>query len=354
MYVDEQLPNNSMDMGGRGSSATGLAARSVRETFTDLTAQLGTPTRNSFRVWRTGFEPLDGVLGGGIRDGALALLAGAPSVGKTTFALQMARNVARDGDAIAVYLCFEHEVSDLLIRLLALEGELSHGEIREPLTQNEVRRLFNRAQKRGQSSLEALGLMDPRLAAAIQRVDHYRDHLYLAAAAIRGITTAEIERLVETIQQDSGRPAVLFVDYLQKMWQTLPGGEDATGVVERLKDLALRRGAAVVAISALGEAGLRASHLETYHLLGGPVLAYEADVILMLEEKADRISRVGFEYSPQKLTDLRNWVIASVVKNRAGRDRYDLEFEKRFAWSCFNPLGNLASDPLVDNKQFRE
>src|SRR4051794_40213573 len=42
----------------------------------------------------TGFEALDQWIGNGIRPGELALLGGAQGVGKTTFCLQMARNIA--------------------------------------------------------------------------------------------------------------------------------------------------------------------------------------------------------------------------------------------------------------------
>ena len=49
------------------------------------------------RVWKTGFGGLDQLIGGGLRAGSLILLAGPQGLGKSTFALQLARNTARLG-----------------------------------------------------------------------------------------------------------------------------------------------------------------------------------------------------------------------------------------------------------------
>src|ERR1051325_5269642 len=76
----------------------------------------------------TNFSPLDQVLAGGLRPGDLMLVGGSPGVGKTITTLQWARNMAMQGIP-TVYVCYEHEESALLGRLLALElGELPHSD----------------------------------------------------------------------------------------------------------------------------------------------------------------------------------------------------------------------------------
>ena len=73
-----------------------------------------------------GFTPLDKTIGGGLRAGELLLIGGAQGTGKTTMALQMARNIASGGQANVLYICFEHDEPYLLNRLIAMESALAH------------------------------------------------------------------------------------------------------------------------------------------------------------------------------------------------------------------------------------
>jgi hypothetical protein len=70
----------------------------------------------------TGFDPLDGLIGGGLRSTELVLLGGAQGIGKTICTLQIARNVARRGDYYSFYLSYEHTETHLMNRLLCLES----------------------------------------------------------------------------------------------------------------------------------------------------------------------------------------------------------------------------------------
>src|SRR3954451_18192284 len=56
----------------------------------------------------TGFDPLDGMIGGGLRKTELVLMGGAQGIGKTIAALQIARNIAMHPDQFAFYLSYEH------------------------------------------------------------------------------------------------------------------------------------------------------------------------------------------------------------------------------------------------------
>jgi hypothetical protein len=69
----------------------------------------------------TGFDMLDHWIGKGLRQGELLLLGGAPGVGKTTFCLQIARNIAASGHANVLYACYEHPEEYVLNRLLVQE-----------------------------------------------------------------------------------------------------------------------------------------------------------------------------------------------------------------------------------------
>lgn len=81
-----------------------------------------------YRTLSTRILPLDDVLNGGLRPGEL--LVSAPSgVGKTVFALRLARNIALfNRDAVVMYICYEHDRWHIMMRLLCMESALlRHG-----------------------------------------------------------------------------------------------------------------------------------------------------------------------------------------------------------------------------------
>src|SRR6478736_386844 len=95
--------------------------RSVLATLAGLHQQTE-PAQHA--VLPTGFDFLDDVLAGGVRQGEVMVVGGKPGVGKTIACLQWARSIARRG-VVAVYLCFEHDDISLVSRLLSCElGEV--------------------------------------------------------------------------------------------------------------------------------------------------------------------------------------------------------------------------------------
>ena len=74
----------------------------------------------------TGSISIDYALGiGGLPRGRVVEIFGPESSGKTTLALQVARNIAQSGQANALYVCFEHDEEYLLNRLMAMESALA-------------------------------------------------------------------------------------------------------------------------------------------------------------------------------------------------------------------------------------
>ena len=86
----------------------------------------------TMRPWATGFDPLDGFLSGGLRPGELTLLGGPQGLGKTTFALQVARYVLSAGHPV-LYVSYEHDAVNILERLLAAEAGERAGRDAVPL-----------------------------------------------------------------------------------------------------------------------------------------------------------------------------------------------------------------------------
>ncbi len=311
-----------------------------------------TPT--VFQSLPTGFEPLDETLGGGLRPGDLVLIAGGQGTGKTTLALQIARNLASTNTARGLFVSFEHDENELVLRLLAMEGWLADQEA--ALSLRDLQQLLAAAGRRGQP-LPTLAKDRPALAVALERLAACHERLFLTKGGSQTTTVAVIADLLERVLAATAGPVVLFIDYLQKIPAEGAFASEAERigrVAEALKDLALSRAVPVVAVAALDSEGLRAPRGAVYHLRGSATLAYEADTVLMLAEKADCVARMVLEFQPQKRLVFRDWTVVSLVKHRGGRAGVDMEFRKRFAWSCFDPTGRFVSEPLVDERLYRE
>src|SRR5512147_2111468 len=103
-----------------------MAPRSAVDVLVDVNDRVQTGQLGEYEPIPLGLVPTDRTIGGGIKPGELMLIGGAQGTGKTTMALQMARNVAASGQAFVLYVCFEHDEADLLNRLIAMESVLPH------------------------------------------------------------------------------------------------------------------------------------------------------------------------------------------------------------------------------------
>jgi replicative DNA helicase len=304
------------------------------------------PAAGPDTVRATGFSALDDVLAGGVRPGELLIVGGKPGVGKTIACLQWARTMAQSG-YVAVYLCYEHDHATLLARLLACElreaaiaaGRHLDDELDE--LQERLRDVASGALALG----EALD-SDPLLAEAERRVAAYADRLVLFPGSGTRTDVASAGAAVSRFERE---PSVLFVDYVQKV-PVRPSAatedERVSRVVESLKELALDVGVPVVAISAADRHGLMARRVHLHHFRGAASLAYEADAIVVLNDKLDVVSRAHIGYSAIRLEELRRQVVFSVEKNRNGASGVDIEFTKDFGHYRFDPRGTRVTDCL--------
>lgn len=305
--------------------------------------QLATAPAASTAVWRTGFSPLDQHLAGGLRAGELVLLAGAQGLGKTTFALQAARNVAATGRHV-LYVCYEHPAEQLAERLLVLEAGQAEGD--RAMTLEEARRTLSAGGHGGYA--DRLGAF-PGAREALVAVRGYADRLHLLSARGDSTTLADIRAAAAACPE----PPLVVVDYLQKVATAGDEPEEdrrVARIATGLKDLALDLGVPVVAICAVEQPAGDTRRVRARHLKGSVTLAYEADIILVLNEKFDVVARHHLVYDTGNAERYHGYVVCSVEKNRSGENRLDLEFRKRFAHSSYDPSGVMVTEQLVDDR----
>ncbi len=335
-----------------------MAPRSAIEVLVDLNEKVVSGKVGEYQPVPLGFTPLDKTIGTGLRPGELLLIGGAQGTGKTTMALQMARNVASGGQANVLYICYEHDELYLLNRLIAAESMLAHmpqktGAIKITDVRKEILGTWM-----AEGGAAAALANNARLRPSLDRIARYGQNLFL----LRGNQTAStIDGLRELIRQhrelSGDRRLVVVVDYLQKV-PVIPDPatetEKVTFVVNGLKDIALSEDVPMIAIVAADKEGLKATRLRNHHLRGSSAINYEADIILILNEKYNIVAKVNIEFNPYQAQRFRDWVVVSVEKNRGGQDAVDVEFEKHFEYSCFDPNGRAVQEKLIEERLYND
>ncbi|MCP3975312.1 MAG: hypothetical protein GY720_12575 [bacterium] len=289
----------------------------------------------------TGYEPLDGALDGGLHTGDLILVGGLPGIGKTVATLQWARNIAADGLPV-VYACYEHDEASLFSRLLLSEvGDLAQAS--GDSTSSEIRRAALDAGS-NPSDFNDIVRGSLVLRAAKARMQAYGDELMLCSASP---TDLDIPALEQLLNERDGDTAVLFVDHLQKV-SSVHGDMTVDEIAVELKALAMRHGIAVVGVVGASSGALGLRRLRLQHLQEADGLGYEADLVIMLNDKMTAVSKRHTAFDSVRADDFRSLVVFSIEKNRNGPAGIDLEYRKDFAHYRFDPSGSVLEESLVD------
>ena len=337
-----------------------MTPRSALDVLINLNDKVSTGKVGEYQPVPLGFTPMDKTIGSGLRAGELLLIGGAQGTGKTTMALQMARNIASGGQANVLYICFEHDEEYLLNRMIAMESALAHlphktGAIKIQDVRKEI--LGTWMAEGGAANMAQL-TANPRLRPSLDRIARYGQNLFLMRGSQTASTIDNVRKLVQQHRDLSGdRRLVVFVDYMQKV-PMIPEpdteSEKVTFIVNGLKDIALSEQVPMVSIVAADKEGLKASRLRNHHLRRSSAINYEADIIIIFNDKYHIVAKVNIEFNPYQAQRFRDWVIVSVEKNRGGMDNVDLEFEKHFEFSCFDPNGRTVQEKLIEERLYND
>ena len=174
----------------------------------------------------------------------------------------------------------------------------------------------------------------------------YADRLVLVTGSGRHTDVAAIG---DVTQRFEGQPVALFVDYVQKMPHYPPiarEGERVGRVIEGLKQLALDQQLVVIAIAAADQEGLDARRLHLRHFRGSTALAYEADSIVVLNDKLAVVSRAHIAHSPSAPRSSTARSSSRSRRTATAARTCNLEFEKDFTHYRFHPRGRWVAERL--------
>ncbi len=176
----------------------------------------------------TGFTDLDRMTSG-LQPGDLVIVAGRPSMGKTSLALNMAEHVALDSKLPVGIFSMEMSGSQLVMRMLGSVGKLDQHKLRTGRLADEDWR---------------------RLTDAVGRLNDAPIHIDETAA----LNALELRARARRLHRQYGKLGLIVIDYIQLMSASSQGENRATEISEisrSLKALAKELSVPVIALSQL-------------------------------------------------------------------------------------------------------
>ena len=254
---------------GRDSSALTPLSSSMIETITNL-QKLSGPDADKYKGIPTGFRLLDTVLTGMGR-GDLIILAARPGMGKTSFALNIASNVAEQQRVPVAVFSLEMTKEQLTNRLLSAKAGIDSHVFRT-------------------GALTAQDWED--LAIASERL--HDAPIYLDDTS--GITIAEMKAKIRRVNQDPSRPPIglIVIDYLQLMTSGQRSEnrvQEISCITRNLKIMAKELNVPIIALSQLSRAvekqgGSGGKRPQLSDLRDSGSIEQDADCVLFLYREA--------------------------------------------------------------------
>ncbi len=177
----------------------------------------------------TGFHDLDQMTAG-LPPSDLIIVAARPSMGKTTFAMNLAENVAMNEEKPVLVFSLEMPAEQIMMRMLASLSRVDQNRVRTGRLEDD----------------------DWARIASVMNILNDKNNLYIDDSS--GLTPTEVRSRARRVARDHGGLSMIMVDYLQLM--TVPGmSENRTleiaEISRSLKSLAKELSVPVVALSQL-------------------------------------------------------------------------------------------------------
>ena len=266
----------------------------------------------------TGFTKLDAELDGGLYEG-LYIVGAISSIGKTTFIMQIADQIAQAGTDVLIF-SLEMARTEIMAKSISrhtLQSVLATGgDIRNAKTARGIttgKRYINYSQTERDL-----------INSSIMEYSKYAQNIYIS----EGIGDIGAEQIRETVKQHilfTGRTPVVIIDYLQIL---APYSERATDkqntdkAVMELKRISRDYKTPVIGISSFNRANYKeAVTMEAFKESGA--IEYSSDVLIGLQLKG--AGEKNFDANEAKRKDPREIELV-ILKNRNGRTGGKISF----------------------------
>ena len=286
-----------------------VSIREILDKYMEDTAVVAAPLERGTAPIQTGFADIDTLLGG-LQRSDLIILAARPSVGKSTLALNIARNAAGRGAVVAIF-SLEMSREQVVLRMLAGEAGVDSHRLRLGLHSREDE----------QKITDAIG--------ALSDLSMYIDDSPLQ-------TIVEIRSNAQRLHMERGID-LLIVDYMQLMQGVGRQNnrvQEISDISRALKGLARDLNAPLLAVSQLSRAPEhRASHRpQLSDLRDSGSIEQDADVVAFIYRDDMILTEAEWErtYGDRKYP--KNVAEIIVAKHRNGPvDTLNLYFREHFS-----------------------
>lgn len=288
----------------------------MRDFFSALTTG---ELKDSERPSSTGFAGFDRALGGGALPGDLIVIGGRAGVGKTTAAINIAAAMSRSGKGCAAVSADMSPRDFSKWYLGSLLG----------VRPSDAMRLAAEASRRGDREF-----VDRASAALSAMSEGGSGRIVVMENPPRAPTVSDVAAFAdladEALKADGKRLDVLFIDYMQRIGADGDDGrateaQRIEAVANALKDLATRKGVAVVALAQLNR-GAAGEKPRVTHLRGSGGIEQAADAVFLLSDPDDDRGEDGERIGRSARDDGLKRIRVGVGKSRRGESGDAVEF----------------------------
>lgn len=343
-----------------------ILAHSAKGEMESLFSPLGEEDPNPVR---THYGALDDVLDGEISGGSVVTIGAMSSVGKTTFLLQMAEQMAIEEERDILYFNLEQSSKDLIAKSLSRLTFILDTKGRTAVESSDLAKtavgISQGRRYRGYSKEEKALIEEAK---GVYRA--YADRLYFISPSVDeiGLSAKDIAEKVRKHIEATGHTPAVMVDYLQIMKPISKGQSDKEAVEQNfsaLKSLASRYGLVVFLLCSVNR-GSYGGFVDMASLKESGMIEYSSDYLLGLNYEQSRgISkpRDGKKSNDDRLAEesLRRAkgepvsdLVVNVIKNRNGKTGEEIKFRyfKLFnAFVCNGMRSDLDRIFLKDAKR---
>jgi len=279
----------------------------------------------------TGFKELDKALDGGLYEG-LYILGAISSLGKTTFALQIADWIAQQGNDVLIF-SLEMARAELMaksisrITFLNCNGKPNNAKTTRGITARQRHEDYSTEEKR---------LIND----SIERYGEYAKNLYISEG-LGSIGAEEVGEAVRKHISITGKKPVVIIDYLQILKAAEPRSTDKQNTdkaVFMLKRISREYKIPIIGISSLNRDSYK-QKISMAAFKESGAIEYSSDVLIGLQFQEVNTREISEEMIDSEKRKTTREIELKILKNRNGQTGAQINYDFISMFNYFKETG---------------